>query len=182
MFRGPSGQNQLYHTPFLFKILDLTENKKIVTNPFKHKTFKAMNYSDKETSPDQWKILLVAWPHLSFVSETICKQYDIFCSGLHNLSISFVNNIVFESFIYWSKGIDSTQWNLHHSSKNHPQALNKQNPVRLTNRIFFLKYFSDWQTEAKFREKYFSDQASFGRSWWRTGMKIKVLVKTSMWT
>ena len=120
------------------------------------------------------------WSHTP--SPTICKQYDIFCSGLHNLSISFVNNIVFESFIYWSKGIDSTQWNLHHSSKNHPQALNKQNPVRLTNRLFFLKYFSDWQTEAKFREKYFSDQASFGRSWWRTGMKIKVLVKTSMWT
>ena len=31
---GPSGQNQLYHTPLLFKILDLTENKKIVNNPF----------------------------------------------------------------------------------------------------------------------------------------------------
>ena len=34
---GPSGQNQLYHTPFLFKILDLTENKKIVNDPFKVK-------------------------------------------------------------------------------------------------------------------------------------------------
>ena len=27
-FIGPSGQNQLYHTPLLFKILDLTKNKK----------------------------------------------------------------------------------------------------------------------------------------------------------
>ena len=34
-FRGPSGQNQLYHTLLLFKILDLTENKKNVNNPFK---------------------------------------------------------------------------------------------------------------------------------------------------
>ena len=33
-FIGPSGQNQLYHTPLLFKILDLTKNKKIVNNPF----------------------------------------------------------------------------------------------------------------------------------------------------
>ena len=33
-FIGPSGQNQLYHTPLLFKILDLAENKKIVNNPF----------------------------------------------------------------------------------------------------------------------------------------------------
>ena len=32
---GPSGQNQLFYTPLLFKILDLTENKKIVNNPFK---------------------------------------------------------------------------------------------------------------------------------------------------
>ena len=36
-FIGPSGQNQLYHTPLLFKILDLTENKKIVNDPFKIK-------------------------------------------------------------------------------------------------------------------------------------------------
>ena len=34
-FLGPSGQNHQYHTPLLFKILDLTENKKIVNNPFK---------------------------------------------------------------------------------------------------------------------------------------------------
>ena len=34
-FRGPSGQNQLFHTLLLFKILDLTKNKKIVNNPFK---------------------------------------------------------------------------------------------------------------------------------------------------
>ena len=33
-FIGPYGQNQLYHTPLLFKILDLTENKKIVNDPF----------------------------------------------------------------------------------------------------------------------------------------------------
>ena len=33
-FIGPSGQNQLYHNPLLFKILDLTENKKIVNDPF----------------------------------------------------------------------------------------------------------------------------------------------------
>ena len=34
-FIGPSGQNQLYHTPLLLKIWDLTKNKKIVNNPFK---------------------------------------------------------------------------------------------------------------------------------------------------
>ena len=39
-FIGPSGQNQLYHIPLLFKILDLTENKKIVNNPFKHTILK----------------------------------------------------------------------------------------------------------------------------------------------
>ena len=33
-FLGPSGQNQLYHTPLLFKIWDLTKNKKIVNDPF----------------------------------------------------------------------------------------------------------------------------------------------------
>ena len=32
-FIGPSGQNQLYHTPLLLKIKDLTKNKKIVNNP-----------------------------------------------------------------------------------------------------------------------------------------------------
>ena len=34
-FIGPSGQNQLYHTPLLLKIWDLTKNEKIVNNPFK---------------------------------------------------------------------------------------------------------------------------------------------------
>ena len=34
-FLGPSGQNQLYHTPLLFKIWDLTKNRKIVNDPFK---------------------------------------------------------------------------------------------------------------------------------------------------
>ena len=35
MFFDPSDKNQLYHTPLLFKIWVLTENKKIVNNPFK---------------------------------------------------------------------------------------------------------------------------------------------------
>ena len=35
-FLGPSGQNHLYHTPLLFKIWDLTKNKKIVNDPFKN--------------------------------------------------------------------------------------------------------------------------------------------------
>ena len=39
-FIGLSGQNQLYHTPLLFKILDLTKNKKIVNDPFKVTCFK----------------------------------------------------------------------------------------------------------------------------------------------
>ena len=34
-FLGPSSQNQLYHTPFIFKIWDLTKNRKIVNDPFK---------------------------------------------------------------------------------------------------------------------------------------------------
>ena len=42
-FIGPSGQNQLYHTPLLFKILDLTENKKIVNDPFKRKRRHKLN-------------------------------------------------------------------------------------------------------------------------------------------
>ena len=33
-FLGPSGQNHQYHTPLLFKIWDLTKNKKIVNDPF----------------------------------------------------------------------------------------------------------------------------------------------------
>ena len=32
---GPSDQNQLYHTPLLFKIRVLTKNKKIVNDPLK---------------------------------------------------------------------------------------------------------------------------------------------------
>ena len=48
MFIGASGQNQ--HTPLLFKILYLTENKKIVNNPFKN----------------IWNLMQVA---LNFVSE-----------------------------------------------------------------------------------------------------------------
>ena len=34
-FIDPSVQNQLYHTPLLFKIWDLTKNRKIVNDPFK---------------------------------------------------------------------------------------------------------------------------------------------------
>ena len=38
-FIGPYGQNQPYHTPLLFEILDLTENKNIVNSPFKNPNY-----------------------------------------------------------------------------------------------------------------------------------------------
>ena len=38
-FIGPYGQNQPYHTPLLFEILDRTENKNIVNSPFKNPNY-----------------------------------------------------------------------------------------------------------------------------------------------
>ena len=52
-FKGPSGQNHQYHTPLLFKILDLTENKKIVNNPFKDDIWLHLkDHTNRESHPD----------------------------------------------------------------------------------------------------------------------------------
>ena len=47
-FIGPSGQNQLYHTPLLLKIWDLTKNKKIVNKKIFRPAFPTRRSKTKE--------------------------------------------------------------------------------------------------------------------------------------
>ena len=63
-FIDPSEQNQLYHTPLLSKISDLSDRQKMVNNPFKsdrgqHFQFLQCFYKDLNHQPGGGQISIV---------------------------------------------------------------------------------------------------------------------------
>ena len=112
-FLGPSGQNQLYHTPLLFKIWDLTKNKKFVNDPFNHQKFPLALK----------RFYLLDIYKKQILSHVSALDWDLGVSDTQIDSIQYLNfakklfNSIFNSIVFHENSIQKIiQFNIFHKN------------------------------------------------------------------